>query len=72
MSREWSQVYTFDCGNDHAHMSPCPGHTLQIEVSRTSDTSSIILDGKTVHVMSDGEYDALGEAMDELRSRWAK
>ncbi len=73
MSREWSQVYVFDCGSDHDQMKPCPGHTLRLEVCRSSDTVCIEVDsGKKTYTMSDGEYDALDKAMDELRLRWAR
>ncbi len=73
MSREWSQVYVFDCGSDHDQMQPCPGHTLRLEVCRSSDTVRIEVDsGKETYTMSDGEYNALAKAMDELRLRWKR
>lgn len=72
MSRERSAVYTFDCGSDHNLMQPCPGHTLRLEVCRSSDTVLIEIDGRRKCVMSDGEYDALGKAMEELRLRWER
>lgn len=74
MSREYSKIYTFDCGQDHGYSS-CPGHTLRIEVCRGTDTISIEIDrGKKLEqrlILSEAGYDALDKAMDELRLRWA-
>ena len=69
MSNEWSSSVAFNCGQDHSQTESCNGHILRVGIHNTSDTVSIEVDGKSRYVMTDGEYNALVQAIDELKQR---
>ena len=63
MSTRSSGQFTYNCGYDHGHGEACSGHTMEVLWHHTSDTVSIVMDGKVVLVLDDGAACALRNAL---------
>ena len=63
MSTRSSGKVIYNCGQDHGHGQACNGHTMEVLWHHTSDTVSIVMDGKVVLVLDDGAACALRNAL---------
>lgn len=69
MSNTRSSVQEYKCYCDCEWPSPCPGHKLYVELHGTSDTVSIVIDGKSALSLDEGAYYAMVAAIKELDKR---
>ena len=68
MSTTYSGKVKYECWEDHGY-EPCPGHELEIHQHNTSDTVTILVDGKSWFCINQGGWNALRIAISQLDER---
>ena len=63
MSTRSSGKVIYNCGQDHSQTEACSGHTMEVIWHHTSDTVSIVMDGKVVLVLDECAACALRNAL---------
>lgn len=61
----------YRCNNDCSQMG-CPGHTMRMDSSRTSDTIIFVKDGVEIHWFDENEWTAMQRAEREhaIKNGW--